>query len=100
MNERVWSDGQRRAFFSTFRNLVRWLPDQQQDLASRLSTLGVPTLVVWGGADRINPVENGCALIAYQPTAKLVVVPDVGHSVHQENAKAVLKEIDEWMAFA
>ncbi len=98
VNERVWSDGQRRAFFSTFRNLARWLPGQQRDLAVRLSRLGVPTLVVWGEADLINSIENGRALIAYQPTAQLVVVPDAGHNVHQENAKAVLKAIREWMA--
>ena len=97
VNERVWSDGQRRAFFSAFRNLARWLPGQQRDLASRLSTLGVPTLVVWGEADRINSVENGRALIELQPTAQLVVVPGAGHNVHQENAKVVLKAIHEWM---
>jgi pimeloyl-ACP methyl ester carboxylesterase len=100
VNERVWSDGQRRAFFSTFRNLARWLPDQQRDLASRLSTLGVPTLVVWGEADRINSIENGRALAELQPAARLVVVPDAGHNVHQENAEAILKAIHAWMAFA
>ena len=30
----------------------------------------------------------------------LVVVPDAGHNVHQENAEAVLKAIYEWMAVA
>jgi pimeloyl-ACP methyl ester carboxylesterase len=100
VNERVWSDGQRRAFFSTFRNLARWLPSQQRDLASKLSTLGIPTLVVWGEADRINLIENGHALVELQPTARLAVVPDAGHNVHQENAEAVLKAIHEWMAGA
>ena len=97
VNERVWSDGQRRAFFSTFRNLARWLPGQQRDLASRLSTLGIPTLVVWGEADRINSIENGRALVELQPTTRLVVVPGVGHDVHQENAGAVLEAIRSWM---
>jgi pimeloyl-ACP methyl ester carboxylesterase len=97
VNERVWSDGQRRTFFSTFRNLARWLPGQQQDLASRLSTLGIPTLVVWGEADRINSIENGRALAELQPTARLVVVPGAGHDVHQENAGAVLEAIRSWM---
>jgi len=97
VNERVWSDGQRRAFFSTFRNLARWLPGQQRDLASRLSTLGIPTLVVWGEADRINSIENGRALAELQATARLAVVPGAGHNVHQENAEAVLKVIREWI---
>jgi pimeloyl-ACP methyl ester carboxylesterase len=98
VNERVWSDGQRRAFFSTFRNLARWLPGQQRDLPSRLSALGVPTLVVWGEADRINLIENGRALAELQPTARLVVVPGAGHDVHQEDAVAVLEAIRTWMA--
>jgi len=93
VNERVWSDGQRRAFFSTFRNLARWLPGQQRDLASRLSTLGVSTLVVWGEADRINSIQNASALAELQPTAHLVVVPGAGHNVHQEKAGAVLEAI-------
>ena len=100
VNERVWDDGQRRAFFSTFRNLARWLPGQQRDLASRLGALGISTLVVWGGADRINSIENGRALAELQPTARLVTVPGAGHNVHQENAEEVLKAIREWMASA
>ncbi len=98
VNERVWSDGQRSAFFSTFRNLARWLPGQQRDLAARLSTPGIPTLVMWGEADRINSIENGRALVELQSTAHLAVVPDAGHNVHQENAEAVLRAIREWMA--
>ena len=97
VNERVWSDGQRRAFFSAFRNLARWLPGQQRDLAARLPALSIPTLVVWGEADRINSVENGRALAELQPGAHLAVVPGAGHNVHQENAEAVLKAIREWM---
>jgi len=100
VNERVWSDGQRRAFFSTFRNLAGWLPGQQRGLPSRLSTLDIPTLVVWGEADRINPVESGRTLIECQRSAQLAAVPGAGHNVHQESAEAVLKAIREWMALA
>jgi pimeloyl-ACP methyl ester carboxylesterase len=98
VNERVWSDGQRRAFFSTFRNLARWLPGQQRDLAARLPKLNVPTLVVWGEADRINSVEGSRVLVELQLTARLVVVPGAGHNVHQENAEAVVQAIHEWLA--
>ncbi len=94
VNERVWSDGQRRAFLSAFRRLARWIPGQQRDLPSRLAELDVPTLVVWGEADRINTVANGHALVELQPTARLFVVPDGGHNVHQEQPEAVLAAID------
>lgn len=93
MNERVWSDGQRRAFFSTFRHLARSLPDQQRKLSTRLAALTVPTTAIWGELDRVNPVANGRLLIELQPTARLVVMPDAGHNVHQEDPDSVLNAI-------
>jgi pimeloyl-ACP methyl ester carboxylesterase len=93
VNERVWSDGQRRAFLSTLRHLVRWVPGQQHDLASRLVSLQIPTLGVWGEADRVNSPENGRALVELQPMARLVVVPGAGHNVQQEKPDAVAQAI-------
>jgi pimeloyl-ACP methyl ester carboxylesterase len=90
VNERVWSDGQRKAFFSTLRNLARWLPAQQKSLPERLAHLEVPTLVVWGEQDQINKVENGRLLAAAQPSARLVIVPGAGHNVQQDNPQALL----------
>jgi pimeloyl-ACP methyl ester carboxylesterase len=95
VNERVWSDGQRRAFLSTLRHLARSLPAQQQEGPTRLAKLELPTMVVWGELDRINPIENGRAVTELQPNARLVVVPDAGHNVHQENPQAVLTAIDQ-----
>jgi pimeloyl-ACP methyl ester carboxylesterase len=93
VNERVWSDSQRRAFLSAFRHLARWLPGQQRDLPSDLATLDLPTSAVWGELDRINPVENGHALVEMQPTARLAVVPEAGHNVHQEHPAAILRAV-------
>lgn len=93
VNKRVWSDKQRWAFLSAFRNLARWIPGQQRDLPARLAAADVPTLAVWGKADRINTVENGRALVEAWPAARLVVVPAAGHNVHQENPEAVVEAI-------
>jgi pimeloyl-ACP methyl ester carboxylesterase len=98
VNERVWSDGQRRAFLSAFRQLARSIPGQQKDLPSRLAELDIPTLVVWGEADRINAVDNGRAVAEVQPTVRLVFVPGAGHNVHQEDPGAVLEAIDRFTA--
>ncbi|MGB9593235.1 MAG: alpha/beta fold hydrolase, partial [Anaerolineae bacterium] len=72
VNERVRDEDQRRAFFSAFRRLALWLPAQQRGLRERLANLAVPTLVIWGEADRINPVAMARALAAAQPSARLV----------------------------
>jgi pimeloyl-ACP methyl ester carboxylesterase len=91
VNERVWSDGQRRAFFATFRHLARWLPAQQKRLPARLAGCEVPTTAIWGELDRMNPVESAHQLVALQPVARAVVVPGAGHNVHQEKPEAVLR---------
>lgn len=95
VNERVADDAQRRAFFSAFRRLALWLPRQQGGLRERLANLAVPTLVVWGEADRVNPVANGRALAEAQPSARLVVVPGAGHNVQEEQPQAVAQAILE-----
>jgi pimeloyl-ACP methyl ester carboxylesterase len=93
VNQRVWSDGQRRAFFSTLRNLARWLPAQQKGLPARLAASRTPTTAVWGELDRVNAVKDGRRLVEMQPAVRLVVVPGAGHNVHQEKPEAVLNVI-------
>lgn len=91
VNQRVWSDGQRRAFLSTIRNLARWLPAQQRGLPEALGKLRLPTEVIWGKDDQINNVENGRWLAEIQPTARLTEIPSAGHNLHQEKPISVLE---------
>ena len=93
VNQRVWNDDQRRAFFRTFRSLVRWLPGQQKDLPARLAAVTTPTYVLWGEQDRIASVENGRALTAMQPGVQLTVLPGAGHNIQQEAAAQVIEAI-------
>jgi pimeloyl-ACP methyl ester carboxylesterase len=48
-------------------------------LLSRLSTVTVPTLVVWGVADRIIPLAHGRAYAAAIPNARLQLIEGAGH---------------------
>ncbi len=98
VNQRVWSDGQRHAFLSALRGLAGWAPGQQKTLPARLAGLHVPTLVIWGAADRINSIENGRLLARLQPSARLVEIPGAGHNLHQEDPQAVLKALETWLA--
>jgi pimeloyl-ACP methyl ester carboxylesterase len=94
VNERVWSDGQRRGFLSTLRNLAVWLPSQQKNLPTRLKHWDIPTQVIWGENDSISSVENARALIELLPSARLVIVPEAGHNIHQEKAEIVVEAIN------
>jgi pimeloyl-ACP methyl ester carboxylesterase len=93
VNERVWSDKQRRAFLAIYRHLARWLSAQQRNLKDRLGALQVPTTAIWGELDQVNNVANGRALVELQSTAHLVVVPGGGHNVQQEQPQAVVEAI-------
>lgn len=93
VNQRVWSDGQRRAYFSTLRNMAASISRMQKKLPARLAELHTPTLILWGEKDQINPPENGADLMRIQPDSKLVLIPEAGHMPHQEQAQAIMQAI-------
>lgn len=93
VNQRVWSDDQRQAYFSTLRNMVSYVTKSQKGLEDRLAQMKIPTLVVWGENDRLFPVENARALAEIQPTARLVILPQAGHNLQQECPQELIKAI-------
>jgi pimeloyl-ACP methyl ester carboxylesterase len=48
-------------------------------LAPRLDDLTVPTLVVWGTADGLLPVQLGTRWVQLLPDARLVLLEGAGH---------------------
>jgi pimeloyl-ACP methyl ester carboxylesterase len=95
VNQRVWDDDQRSAYFSTLRNLAPYVARQQKGLPERLAHLEMPTLILWGAEDRIMPPANGQAAAAAQPSARFVSLPGCGHLPQQEAPQAVLQAILE-----
>ena len=100
VNERVWSDDQRRAYFSVLRHTAVWIMKQQGSLDAKLAQLAIPTLVIRGEHDQMMSVENVHALLDIQPSAKLITIPGAGHIPQQERPQALLDAIleDEWLA--
>lgn len=93
VNQRVWSDRQRRAYFYALRGLARWLPRQQKALPARLGNWSLPTTILWGEADRISSPAGARALAALLPSARLVIVPGAGHNLQQEQPLAVIQAL-------
>jgi len=88
---RVWSDGQRRAFFSTLRQAALASLTGGSRFREALKHLQVPTLIVWGEKDYIVPVAAGQALAALIPKAKLQVIPSCGHLPQQEKPEELVR---------
>jgi pimeloyl-ACP methyl ester carboxylesterase len=97
VNQRVWSDGQRRAYFSTLRNLTKWVRSSQEGLAAKLDERKIPTLVIRGEFDPLFTEANADALVKVQDNAIKITMPDAGHLPHQETPDAFLKAISLWI---
>ena len=95
VNERVWSDRQRRAFLSIMRHVALWLPKAQRGLADRLAHLALTTLVVFGESDKMVSPESGRALVEVQPSAEFVMIPGAGHQVQQDCPRALLRALGD-----
>jgi pimeloyl-ACP methyl ester carboxylesterase len=59
-------------------------------LANWLHRIDVPTLLVWGAADRLVPPKFGEAYRALIPESRLVVLPQAGHAPFDEQKDAFL----------
>lgn len=67
-------------------------------LAERLSAVRVPTLVVWGDADRIADAVYGRAFAAAIPGAKFELLSETGHLPQIESPAALLDVIRNFAA--
>jgi pimeloyl-ACP methyl ester carboxylesterase len=50
------------------------------DIRPLLPRVRAPVLLIWGAHDPITPVEDGRAIAARLPDARLVVIPDASHN--------------------
>jgi pimeloyl-ACP methyl ester carboxylesterase len=62
-------------------------------LSSRLATLALPTLVLWGDSDGIVGVEYGRAYAEAIPGARFLVLPDTGHMPQLETPEQAIEAI-------
>lgn len=97
VNQRVWSDEQRRGYFSTLRNLTPWIKQIQGKLPEKLKVLDVPTLVVRGEHDPLFTDLNSASVVDTQPKAIKAVVKNAGHLPHQENPSGFMQIIQPWL---
>lgn len=74
--------------------------DLSFDLAPYLAQLTTPTVMLWGEASQLTPVEIGHRLAALNPTAirRLEVLPGVGLTPQLEQPGVTIGLIQQWLA--
>lgn len=80
------------AFTGSLRGLIgAWLERGQRNLWRQAATVRVPTLLVWGTADRLVDVSLAPKALAAFPTSRLMVLPGVGHVAQLEQPDTVAR---------
>ncbi|BAL94708.1 alpha/beta fold hydrolase [Rubrivivax gelatinosus] len=65
--------------------------------AARISTLRLPTLILWGGRDTIIPPSAGEDFARRIPGGRLVVFPALGHVPHEEDPAQTVAPVLEFL---
>ena len=77
--------------------LYTWEPYMHNPkLPYRLHRIDIPTLLIWGESDGMVAPSYGEAFRGMIPGAKLVVIPEAGHSPQAEQPEAFLKHFLEF----
>lgn len=63
-----------------------------------IRSLRVPTLVLWGGRDRLIPPENAARFGRDIAGSRVVMFPDLGHVPHEEDPAATLAAARQFLA--
>lgn len=68
------------------------------DWGAHLRRIAAPTLVIWGERDIITPLSLGHAITASIPDARLVIVPNAGHTPMWEQPEVFNAELRRFLA--
>jgi pimeloyl-ACP methyl ester carboxylesterase len=65
--------------------------------AERTRLLTQPTLILWGGRDRLIPVQSGQQFARDLNRSRFVVFEDLGHLPHQEDPQRTVRELQRFL---
>jgi pimeloyl-ACP methyl ester carboxylesterase len=88
----------RRAFIHTLRSVVDH-DGQRVSALDRIEILkGVPSLIVWGGRDRILPAHQGERIHREAPHTQLQVFKHAGHFPHRDDPARFVRAVEAFVA--
>ncbi len=75
----------------TMQNIIK------KDLTPLLSQIILPTLILWGDADGITPIEDAYTMEREIPNAKLVILKGGSHYLPRRNARELASHIKSFL---
>jgi pimeloyl-ACP methyl ester carboxylesterase len=67
------------------------------DLAKKISTINVPTLIIWGRKDKLIPIKLAMKFKKDIINSQLVIFDDLGHVPHEENPQATVAVVKQFL---
>jgi pimeloyl-ACP methyl ester carboxylesterase len=96
--DRVESETQCKAYFSSLRSLIGYTVFSSSFIAKKIRTFPGKILIIWGEDDTQMPLETPKQLLSIRPDATFASFPKTGHLPHQERpsetADAILRFLE------
>lgn len=70
---------------------------QREVHLDELSSLTMPTLIVWGANDAVVPCHHGIAAACRLPKHRLAIIPDCGHLPHVERPDVFIATVGDFL---
>jgi pimeloyl-ACP methyl ester carboxylesterase len=67
------------------------------DPVPRLKQIKAPTLLIWGDEDKMIPSSNAKSYAAVLENSETVLIPKLGHLLHEEHAELGLAKVTEFL---
>jgi pimeloyl-ACP methyl ester carboxylesterase len=67
------------------------------DPVPRLKKIKAPTLLIWGEEDKMIPSSNATSYAAVLEKSETVLIPKLGHLLHEEHAELGLAKVTEFL---
>jgi pimeloyl-ACP methyl ester carboxylesterase len=88
----------RQEYWTDYPRAAPWVWQERPDYGDAISTVGAPTLLLWGDADSLSPVSIGQRLAELLPRSALHVLAGASHSLAREYPSEVAKLIIDHLA--
>jgi pimeloyl-ACP methyl ester carboxylesterase len=89
------SRGGRHALLQTAKQCI---PPRSDEMIAKLSSITVPTLLLWGREDAVIPLKVGQLLEQAIPNSKLEVIDNCGHIPQEEKPDETIERVCKFLA--